>query len=394
MRTLLWLSLLCFNQLPMPCEAQTAAKDREDIRALDQKLSAMEKALADLKAAVAATAQKLDRQVSNLEQAATSQGKSAVSDEQRNYLNKVDTLKEKFEAMQDKMVQTAGSLAATEVNIAYHYFTIFGVMVALAGVVGTLAALLIKRIVSDGVSKNVEAQIGKSILEEEKEMKRIARFETDLAMAETLFKMSFAWWEQYEEPFRNLLQKRTTRTDHQVFDELPENASLQLTMARILSERGIKIAGVGSFSGSNKDDNRPWLIRARLLNLWVYNATADLCRKNNASENERNEVLKSAEHLIEFAKDKRTATAGLWYNFQQTAAFAMMNLGHQGTQGIGEQLILDLCAKKTPGDGFEPPPNKWIDDLRTENAMWLKQEGAPTHAPNQGPPKPASDVVL
>jgi hypothetical protein len=366
----------------LPCEAQTAAQNREEIRNLNQKLSAVEKALADLQTALAA-AQKFDQRVSVLEQAAAaSQGKPSITEEQRNYLNRVEALKEKLDPLQEKMVLTAGSLAATQMNISYNYFTIFGLiftlLLTLMGLVGTLGAAYIKGQLLGSLTRDVEKQIGKSIEEEEKEMKRIARFETDLAMADTLFKMSFAWWAQYEEPFRKLLPKRKTRTDHEPFNALPEAALLQLTMARILSERGMKISNAPTFSDTSKDDGRPWVIRARLLNLWVYNTTADFCRKQIASEDEKEktELLRSADLLIDLAKDKRAAKGGFWYNFQQTAAFAMMNVGDPATQQLGQALIDNLYTKKTPGEEFEPPSDEWIADMQAENRLGVAETGA------------------
>jgi hypothetical protein len=388
-RTLLWICVVIGGLFPSFCAAQTAAANREQIRTLGQKLSAVEKALADLKADVEAEKrQNFGQRLSTLERAAAAP-QANITDEQKAYLSRVDSLKEKFNGIKDEMALTAERVAGTEMNISYNYFTIFALLSTLMAAAGTLGAAFIKRIVLDSVKKDVDEQLreGAAQIREEiknyaagvgEDMKVIARFETDLVMAESLFKMSFAWWEQYEEHFRKLLPKRKMLADDEAMRDFPAAASLELGMARILSERGRKIANGPSFSGSNKDDNRPWLIRARLTNLWVYNTTAELlCGRRTASNEEKVEILRSADSLIELTKDSRAQEEGFWYNFHETAAFAMMHLGNEGTQERGRALIRDLCAKKTPGTMFQIPPDEWLAQLRTENEIDEQGNAAP-----------------
>jgi hypothetical protein len=404
LRIFLWIFVIAGGQFPSFCSAQTAAKYRAEIRNLDQKLFTVEKALADLRTAVAAEkGQKYDQRLSTLEKVgAAPQPNANITDEQRAYLNRVDSLKEKFNSIKEEMALIGERLAGSAMNISYNYFSIFGLiftlLIALISAAGALGATYIKKTVLDTVKKDVDKQlkegakevdeqlkvgaaklkeeIGKSVEQEEKEMKVIARFETDLAMADTLFKMSFAWWEQYEEPFRKLLKRRSkTLTGAELLGGLPEPASLELRMARILSERGKKIVTGSSFSGSNPNDNRPWVIRARLMNLWAYHTTAELlCLRGTASTEEKSEILRAADSLIDLAQDERSRKAlwspeAFWYNFHETAAFAMMYLGNEGTQERGRTLIRDLCARKTPGEGFEQPSDEWLTRLRSENEI-------------------------
>jgi len=406
-RIALWVSLLGVEQ-PLVCEAQTAGKTGAAVTNFSQRLSEVEKAVSALQAASAAADQqklserlsalekalagshpaltaeegeKLNERLSAIEKAQTAQPASLISDEQKGYLNGVAALKASFDAVQQKMAETAEHLAGSEMSISYNYFTIFGmiftILLALLGLIGSGAAVFIRRVVFDSVTKDigtkitskiaeVDQQIEVRIGEVEKEMSSIARFESDIAMAETSFKMSFAWWEQYEKDFRKFLQRRKTMPDIDASRELPEATILELRMARILSERGMKIASSPSFMGP-KEDERPWVIRARLTNLLIYNATSELlCRGAAATIEEKLSIIDQTELLLGFARDKRASQKQFWYNFHETAAFAMTNLGNEGTQERGRALVRDLLAMKTPGEGFEQPPEDWLAQVRSE----------------------------
>jgi hypothetical protein len=66
----------------------------------------------------------------------------------------------------------------------------------------------------------------------------------------------------------------------------------------------------------------------------------------------------AAELCIRLSKD-RQAREGYWFELRETAAFAMVKMGNQGTKEYGRTLIGDLLAGKTPGEGFAAAPKSW-----------------------------------
>lgn len=361
LRILLWIFIIAVEQLSLISGAEAAKKHPTQTNKPD-----VQTEITDLQNFLKAEKERIDLLVTTSNKLSDDlQAHPRISDEQKTYLDRVESLRAKFQGMEVDLANTAEHLSGTEMNVSYHYFTIFGLMVALAGVVGTLASVIIKRVVSDTVKKDVDKQIQTSADRVEKEMKARALFETDLARAETLFLLSFTWWEHCEEGFQKFLQNKKT-APAATSPKVPKHILREIGMAKKLSDSGLTIVNGSSFRDASEADGRAWITRARLVNLWVYNTAAELlCHNGIADTAIKSQVLEFADTLIEFAKDKQTGKE-LWYNFLETAAFAMTNIGNQGTQERGMTLVRDLCANKRPGNDFEQPPSEWLTQLRSE----------------------------
>jgi len=180
-------------QLPVRCDAQTAAKNHEQILTINQHLSEIEKEISALQASTSTAENQIDQRLKVVEK--SSAANSSVPDEQRAYLKNVDALRARFEGIQTKLEQTAEHVSDTEMSVANNYFQIFALVVALSGVavglLGYFASVAIKRTVSDAVLEKSRAEIEKKIKESieraESEMNARALYETDLARAETFF---------------------------------------------------------------------------------------------------------------------------------------------------------------------------------------------------------------
>jgi hypothetical protein len=354
LRILLWIFVIAGGQFPLVCAAQNATQKQAQIRRIDQELSVIQKEITALQNSI-------------------SQSNGNISDEQRAYLKKADdSLRTKYDGIQEKMEQTAERLSGIEMSISYNYFTIFGLifglLLTLGAALGTLGALYIKRIVTDGVKDDVKKQIETSSVKLENEIKAHAGHETTITLAETLFRLSYAWWEQYQEDFRTFLEGRARAPDAASLPHLPTDIFRELRMARILSEKGMNVVREPSFEESMKGNDRSWLTRARLVNIWAYLATAELLsnkEKDAANKTKEAEILTCADALLEFAKDERTQKE-IWFRFHETAAFALINVGvEEATKARGWKLIRDLCKNKPPGNEFQPPPAEWLAQVHS-----------------------------
>jgi hypothetical protein len=347
LRILLWFSIIAVGQFPLICSAQTAAKNQTQMR---RELSAAQNDLKSLKDSLAADEKKIDAlQVS-----------PPLTEEQKTYLKSVDALRGKFTDIQKNMDQTAEHVSGTEMNISNTYIQMLALLVTLAGisvaVFGTLASIIIEKIVSAEVQKKAQIEIDKIAVQAGEKMSVRSRSETNLARAGTFALLAFAWYQHYEQEFQNCLKSRKTPT-----------VLKDSQLARTLSESGIKILDAPDFGEFKDDEFRPWSARATLTNLLVFNTTAFLLCKPSITneEEETTKLLSSAEACLVLAKDKH-ARERHWFELYQTAAFAMIKLGHEGTQRRGRALMLGLLRGDRPGNEFKLPDQDWRQSLWDE----------------------------
>ena len=283
-----------------------------------------------------------------------------ISDDQKAYLKNVEALKAKFEDLRsrldqtaDKMEQTAEHVSGKEMDINNSYFAMLSLLLAVAGiavaVVGTFAFFILENIVARRVIEKTTKVI-------EGEIKARAFYETALARADTFAALAYAWYDHYAKQFHTSLRTGTLPT-----------VTVESGLARNLSRKGMATIDGREFIAASKDDPRAWIARATLVNLLVYNSTAHLlCLQaagNIPNENEEiTNLLVSAESCMALARDER-ARDRHWYDLHQTAAFAMIKMGNQGTQARGRALMLDLLDGTTPSAQFTPPGLGWRQDL-------------------------------
>jgi hypothetical protein len=346
-------------QCPSICAAQTALDSQEQLRKIDQQLSDVEKTIAALQLSISL---EQDHLLALEKAAAAAQPSGTVSNDQRTYLRDLDAERAKLEGIRDKMEQTAEQVSDKEMSFSSSYFQMFLGVIAIAAAAVAFAGLIVKGTVAEAVLRQTKGEVSQQVKESaqrvEKEMTARTLYESELAQAETFFQQSFAWYEHYEPEFQKFLR---TKIDPDIVREIK--------MARTLAERGIGIIEDPSFVAVAKDDPRLWTTRATLTNLWVYNQTAEfvLDRPTGTSAHEKiGKLLKAADRCLEYATD-RLAREQFWYEFQETAAFAMIYMGDNNGKERGRDLIRGVFAGKTPapagktpGAEFAPPPKEWL----------------------------------
>jgi len=145
-------------------------------------------------------------------------------------------------------------------------------------------------------------------------------------------------------------------------------------MACSLAEKGLKIVK-DDFGADKVGDARPWITRTTLILLLAYNTTADLLcgRPAEATLERKSQLPRYAEICLRRAKDKQ-AHERFWFDLHDTAAFAMIKFGDQGSREHGRELINDMFAGKNPGGEFQYPPTEWLQARWDE--YFLRASGA------------------
>lgn len=354
LRILLWIFVFAVGQFPLICVAQTAAENQTQISEINQRLSEIQKDMDSLKAG------------------------PGVTETQKTYLQNITAAKTDLENLETRMRETAFNTATNQLGLSNNYFQILVFLVTAAGALGALIGFVIKTIVTEEVLRKANIQIEEQI---NKTVKERSRYEAQLMLAEACWQPSFISYQHYEPEFLKFMRHQPAR-----------DFSSEVILARRFSKRGRDICENLLIENREEDDD-VWRITSMLTSLWVYNRTAELLveRRDGTAPTfeEVSEVLLSAEKCLTLSRHKKNAQTGYWYDLQETAAFAMIKLGQEGTQEYGRSLICNLFALVTPGSQFKEPPKSWLierwneyfplkDDGTRDNLLGLRSIPQPT----------------
>ena len=347
-------------QCPSICAAQTALDSQEQLRKIDQQLSDVEKTIAALQLSISL---EQDHLLALEKAAAAAQPSGTVSNDQRTYLRDLDAERAKLEGIRDKMEQTAEQVSDKEMSFSSSYFQMFLGVIAIAAAAVAFAGLIVKGTVAEAVLRQTKGEVSQQVKESaqrvEKEMTARTLYEfPSLPKPRPFFSSRSPGTNIMSRNFRSFCAPKSTRI-----------SCVKSRWRGLLAERGIGIIEDPSFVAVAKDDPRLWTTRATLTNLWVYNQTAEfvLDRPTGTSAHEKiGKLLKAADRCLEYATD-RLAREQFWYEFQETAAFAMIYMGDDNGKERGRDLIRGVFAgktpapaSKTPGAEFAPPPKEWL----------------------------------
>lgn len=283
---------------------------------------------------------------------------NANSVDQVKYMNDLNNTKLKLENLQNKLHETSLSLSSTDLTLAGQYFQIFGLMIALAGVLGAFAVYIVQERVSSIVLK-------KAVAFSKKEVNKRVKYDAYLTLAESYAQLSYTWWEHYEPQFQSM--QKNGRDDSGLI-------AREVLMTRRLADKGLDILKEANLEAKRVSDDRIWTTYVKLTNHWTYNKMAELTcsgQKKAIDDPEVHALLGGAEECLKLSRDKRADK--IWYNLQDTAAQAMIRFGGEASQEDGRKIIRNYLQGKAP-KGFEAPPKIWRK-RRWEVHFPLKGEG-------------------
>ena len=179
--------------------------------------------------------------------------------------------------------------------------------------------------------------------------------EADLTLAEACIQLAVPWWELYEKDFQRFLR-----------DPSP---SMKPNSDYVKAAKGLIEKGLTFINKVPKDyiaeNVMAFHTYANLRNHMLYHWSVQIICDNIDVSAGIPEIVEMAEECLNLSENKNSCP-NLWYELQQTAAFALLMLGDQTSKGTGQKIMRDLLRRKTPGRKFEPPPEKWLKDIWDE----------------------------
>jgi len=267
--------------------------------------------------------------------------------------------KVELEKLRNDITQEEKKLADSELSLSGHYFSILGLLLtivfAIASLIGALVGYVMKGFVTEAVLKEVTVDLRKQI-------SGIVRAESRASIGEAYTLLVQPWWENYEPQYQRFLRGES-KVDMVYLRH-------DILIAKRLTERGLDVLNREFIEKHIDTIPRAFCTYALLVNNLVYHETANLlCNgETRASSIFRVDALISkAEECLKLARDDKLQNEGIaWYNFQETAAFALIKFGDDASQKRGRQIIRDLFEGKRPVDKFEKPPKEWLTDRWNE----------------------------
>lgn len=281
--------------------------------------------------------------------------------------NRINKLEEKLSEIEKKVSDVQilrNSIADAELSnanakfdIVTHYAGEIGIFLAILGIIIPVSGFITKNLIERIIVSRAEKRVNDTI---ENQMKIVK----DLTIAQMHLSLSYTYYQHYADDFEAILYHNLKMTKS-ALGRITSDA----TIAKDFASRGLTpLIELKARFPEIATDKRWVELQAQLINLQLYNYTAELIGKQNSGnvvDNESRLTLQSYwEECIVLANSNLIRQQNLWYEMYDSAALAMINFGDAQSQARGKKLITDICSGKV--GGRLAPPQQRIDAFKAE----------------------------
>lgn len=243
------------------------------------------------------------------------------------------------------------NISSSGMTLSTQYFNIFALiftsMLAIAG----LAAGLVSAIMLKGVRGYINKAAEQSA---KKEIDSLIEKSSHIVVARAHAQQSYVWWEHYHEQYKRFLHGEVYNED------ISKDARVAFDLAR----KGLM--QLDRLMDSHTDANLDLLkLRANLVNLWVYNRTAQLLLNQSKGdcpdESDINDLLDMASECLKNSRDKGLLMSR--HNYAETANFALLKFGDETLKRQAKKGLIEVLTGN-PRNSKQAPSSEWLTFAR------------------------------
>lgn len=216
-------------------------------------------------------------------------------------------------------------VALGQMFLSGQFFTIFGLLVAVAGLISGIVSAGLMRGLRAIIQKFVKKQVKSDVLGQ---VEASARYVT----ANTLGQLAFAWWNHYHHEFQKFLNGK----------DYDSAIVRDIRLSKDLASKGMQEFSL--LDGPLASEKKSMKLAGDLRNHLVYNRTAEALIEASLGQqmthDEREELLRSAGECM---RDSKLASAeDHWYGYVETAQFCLLKFGSEREKAEARRTLLAL----------------------------------------------------